>query len=795
MNGKAAITLLVGLLAIKGAQGGKPCTDLDTDNWLILMTVPGIFNTAGDDLEVADASGSSTLVGDKIKAIITSKILAWDATRRNAFDEFLSNDTCIKAHFNQLKPWKEAHPESKDAIIKYLSKKKKLGILDLNSLTDYACKKVIELVSTEKKELDKGHYEALRAGCWTGDVGHAANWNHGHIKDIPAVFFKDSRVKKLVAQGITGTSSMKEEPIYSFMTPPQLKEFIANPENCDVLDEKVLESKPEQAAHLTAACIEHSVLSVNTKAAISMSAKIKLAVAKLTLEALGGLRTFNEGLLPCVTKQQIGALDSANPLPSLRCARINISKTDTAVFGGIDPVCLVGRLNNNASAALGDKYEKLEKDDALKDLNVYDIERVKTNIVGAWDQLKHLKKPAYWSKLLTGPPELCSKFIVPGTDEAFPTNLPEISRACFMAMTQDVQKHFISNKLLIKKLAKDVFATMTSKNFPNDWIEIIINSERPELFQELSSRVPVGELNACSARDAKGTLPPLFIKNASGPCIRSLKNISEIAKPDTPASELKKIPKTLLVALPLEKLLALKNLPSDFFTTLQRPEFIVLTSSPGNCRRFDTPLLGRLPVDNFSSMPLECFLELTVDLAPEKYAKLDTQIVFANVTKDSFQKVRTPHLMSGPQIAAISTKVQPKDHAAHAFTAPIIKAWGADKVGSLTEQSMTLMPETAYDAFVPDLFKALDPKALVGISCTKALKFPPSSFPHITAAQVPSLGRSIAKREDSARCVYTPEVIATVLDDKARDLLSGSTMIVVSLALVGLSILFGMWLV
>ena len=104
------------------------------------------------------------------------------------------------------------------------------------------------------------------------------------------------------------------------------------------------------------------------------------------------------------------------------------------------------------------------------------------------------------------------------------------------------------------------------------------------------------------------------------------------------------------------------------------------------------------------------------------------------------------------------------------------------------------LPDSAWKGFDPERFKALRPEVLTKATCGQFKQLPKESWYEITVAQAIRAGEAVSKPEDSPRCVYTKEVLALVKDRHAAKIISGASQLVVSMALVAVSMVLGLWL-
>ena len=83
---------------------------------------------------------------------------------------------------------------------------------------------------------------------------------------------------------------------------------------------------------------------------------------------------------------------------------------------------------------------------------------------------------------------------------------------------------------------------------------------------------------------------------------------------------------------------------------------------------------------------------------------------------------------------------------------------------------------------------------LTKVTCNRLKQVPVESLYELSAAQATRLGEGVNKPEESPRCVFTKEVLSKMKDPEAAKIMSGASQLVVSLLLVTVSMLLGLWL-
>lgn len=801
-SARVALALSVFVLLSSGTVRATCGSQLEENEKAVLLTNEKIFNLRHNLKAIKHAPTE------------LPSTLAWNALRPK-LEAFLQDDECIKSLFNNKNTWRKAHKNSKAGILLYLhmhggAKGSRLGLLKLDNLTDVTCRGAIAVAAKDTIPNDypftEKHFEKFHSGCWFYESTHALKWPNTAIKHIPKEAFDHPLAEPFVFSKI-GTANkfyfIKE------MTGDQFKSFFEEePSRCASLGQEHAAAKPDHGAHLTAECLSN-IRWIKSDESITTDLKdgIMRFLRFVPPEAFSRINTLNEHLVPLLSEPQVKQLDAENPVKEIRCAGVPIEKLSKALATSLDADCIAGRINNTSAFKFGSAIERIA-DDGLSKVNFEDVEHAQ-NVVKSIGDAKYIKKSAHWKTIFEGPVELCRAIAEPTPSEKISIELwPDkgISSECFVLMNAGLQTAILSTSAYAKKLADDALARFVRKPttpvsgssdayYDPKWTSMVTKSA-PTLFRQLGALVPAGSLHPCSEFDVTKTesIEKGFLLNAGTSCIRSFTNIERLENPEQKPEEVAKINKALLCALDIEKLLALR-LAADFFSSLTLNEFASVTA-PSNCGRLTATVVGQIPASKFVQMLSECYLELTVPLSREQHASLDAVKVFGPISKTSFPRIKTLALMTEAQVAALSTKVQPPAHAARAFTKETLAAWGPTQTAQLSEVAITAMPDEAAAGLGPTNFVTVKPESLIRMSCSKAKQLPAASLLVITPTQAASLGKLIPKREESARCVYTSEVIAAVADEKAREVLQASaSSLKASMAVVVVSAIIGLLLV
>ena len=281
--------------------------------------------------------------------------------------------------------------------------------------------------------------------------------------------------------------------------------------------------------------------------------------------------------------------------------------------------------------------------------------------------------------------------------------------------------------------------------------------------------------------------------NSNPSCILSIGDLDTLEAEDASADLFKDLPHTIFAALSIENLKAHKHLPKDFWSGMKPLVFEIL-ATPANCAELDAGLLTQINADALSGLHYDCLAAMKADLTGPQVAKV-TKGVFEQVDSTTLPRLKNLGSASAEQLTALSAKVaDPKKHAGAAFTDATISSLSPVQIGVLNVGTVNALPDSAWKGFDPERFKALRPETLVKATCSKFKQVPPESLYELTAAQAVRTGEAVSKPEDSPRCAFTKEVIAHMKDPQAAKIMSGAAQLVVSMALVAVSMVLGLWL-